>query len=164
MAAVETFQAALEAIDVGWTRTTPDAVGSVLREVCVNPTVGAPLPFDDAALPSWVETDPTPADLEEASTGATAATFAVADYGSVVLESTPGGVEPASLFPDRHVAVVRAADVVGGMDEAFERLGPRLRQGASAVLATGPSATADMGDLVVGAHGPTVVHVVILDA
>jgi L-lactate dehydrogenase complex protein LldG len=31
------------------------------------------------------------------------------------------------------------------------------------VLATGPSATADMGELVLGAHGPESVHVVILD-
>ena len=99
----------------------------------------------------------------DARTGVTAAALGVADYGSVVLRSDREGTEPVSLYVDRHVAVVRASDVVPDMPAAFERLGPLLRDGASAVLATGPSATADMGALVKGAHGPKTVHVVVLD-
>jgi L-lactate dehydrogenase complex protein LldG len=50
------------------------------------------------------------------------------------------------------------------MPEAFSWLGERIREDrGSAVVATGPSATADMGALVRGAHGPKEVHVVILD-
>ncbi len=86
-----------------------------------------------------------------------------------MLESTPDGAEQTSLFPDLHVAVLRASDVLPDMGAAFERLGPRLREGRtpganrSAIIATGPSATADMGALVRGAHGPREVHVVILE-
>jgi L-lactate dehydrogenase complex protein LldG len=49
------------------------------------------------------------------------------------------------------------------MAAAFEWLGEVLRETrGSAVLATGPSATADMGALVQGAHGPKEVHVVVI--
>jgi L-lactate dehydrogenase complex protein LldG len=161
---VTTFEASLDRLDVDWTHTTDDGLGDVLREVATEPAVGTPLPFE-ATLPEWVNTDPAPHELEMASTGVTAARLGVADYGSVVLPSTPDGAEPVSLFPDLHVAVLRTSDVVPGMGEAFDFLGEAFRDGdhSSAVLATGPSATADMGALVRGAHGPKDVHVVMLD-
>jgi L-lactate dehydrogenase complex protein LldG len=161
---ITTFEASLDRLEVGWTHTTGEAFEAVLSDVARDPAVGTPLPFD-VTLPDWVETKPTPADLDEATTGITAAELGIADYGSVVLPSTPAGTEPVSLFPDLHVAVLRADDVVAGMPEAFEFLGRAFREGdhSSAVLATGPSATADMGDLVRGAHGPKEVHVVMLD-
>ncbi|PHQ46645.1 hypothetical protein DJ68_06205, partial [Halorubrum sp. C3] len=87
----------------------------------------------------------------------------VAEYGSVALEADPAGTEPVSLFVDRHVVVLREADIVPDMPDAFDWLGPRARdESADVVFATGPSATADMGGLVHGAHGPKEVHVVLL--
>jgi len=157
------FESSLERLDVGWTRTTPREFGATLEAACEGPTVGTELPFEGVDLPAFVERDPDPSTLETATTGVTAATLGVADYGSVVVEGTAVGEEPVSLFTDRHVAVLRSGDVVPDMATAFRTLGPRLREGASAVLATGPSATADMGELVLGAHGPESVHVVILD-
>jgi L-lactate dehydrogenase complex protein LldG len=161
---VTTFEASLDRLDVGWTRTTSDGLGDALAEAAVEPAVGTPLPFD-ASLPDWITVEPTPRDLDEATTGVTAARLGIADYGSVVLPSTPAGTEPVSLFPDRHVAVLRTDDVVPGMTETFDALGELFRDGdhGSAVIATGPSATADMGALVRGAHGPKDVHVVMLD-
>lgn len=161
--AVTEFESSLGRLDVGWTETTteemPEAWGDVLR----RPAVGAPLPFDGVSLPDEVTVSPTPAELNAATTGVTPASFAIASYGSVVLRATPDGTEPVSLFPDRHVAVVRESDVVPGMTEAFERLADDIRaERGSAIVATGPSATADMGALVRGAHGPKDVHVVIL--
>jgi len=137
----------------------PDAVAGHVEA----PAVGAPLPWEGVSLPGCVTTDPTPADLDAAVTGVTGAAFAVADYGSFVLESTPGGNEPVSLFPERHVVVLREEDVVPDMAAAFDRLGERVRATrGSAVLATGPSATADMGALVHGAHGPRAVAGVVV--
>jgi L-lactate dehydrogenase complex protein LldG len=158
-----TFEASLRRLDVDLTRTTPARLHDVLAEVATEPAVGARLPFPDASLPAWIRTDPSPAALEAAETGVSPARLAVADYGSVALPATTDGAEPVSLFPPLHVPVVRAADVVPGMPDAFAELGPELRDGrGSVVLATGPSATADMGALVHGAHGPREVHVVLL--
>ena len=108
--------------------------------------------------------DPTPAALERAETGVTPATFGVANYGSVLLPSTADGAEAVSLYPKLHVPVVRASDVLPDLPEAMDRFGDMARaDDASTIVATGPSATADMGELVLGAHGPEAVHVVVLD-
>ena len=157
------FEEALSALDVALTRTTPTAFESTLQEIVTDPVVGTPLPFEDVALPEWVDDEPTPATLEAATTGVTAASMGIADYGTVVLPSTPEGAEQVSLFPDLHVPVLRASDLVPDMPTAIDRLGPQLREGTSAILATGPSATADMGALVKGAHGPKEVHVVVVE-
>lgn len=99
--------------------------------------------------------------LDEAQTGLTAARLGIADYGTVVLQHD-GTTERVSLLPERHVTVLRQSDLVADMPAAFGRLGPILREApTSLVLATGPSATADMGGLVRGAHGPQAVHVII---
>ncbi len=88
----------------------------------------------------------------------------VADYGSIVVRSSPAGDEPASLYPETHVAVLRGSDVVPDMPTAFERLAESVgTDRGDAIIATGPSATADMGELVYGAHGPKAVHVLILE-
>lgn len=145
------------------TRLPADEATGAIEAAIKEPAVGAPLPWDDVSLPRNVETDPTPADLDASVTGVTAASLGIADYGSIVLRATPDGVEPVSLFPDHHVAVLREADLVPDMAAAFERLGEELRDSrGSAVLATGPSATADMGELVKGAHGPKTVDIVVL--
>lgn len=162
---VEEFLASLDRLDVGWTRTEGSRFPAVLAELVEPPAVGAPLPFEDLSLEGVdVTVDPTPAELSEAKTGVTAARMAIASYGSILIQSGPDATEAASLFSDRHIAVVRASDVVADMSAAFARLGPALREEpTSAIVATGPSATADMGALVKGAHGPMAVDVVLVE-
>jgi L-lactate dehydrogenase complex protein LldG len=163
-ATLETFAASLDRLDVELTRVTPARLGEALEPIVTEPVVGARLPFERVELPEWVPTDPTTREIETARTGVSPATLAVADYGSVLLPATDDGAEPVSLFPELHVPVVRAGDVVAGMPEAFAELGPRLREDrGSVVFATGPSATADMGALVRGAHGPREVHVLLVE-
>lgn len=160
---LDRFRAGLERHGVTVTDATPGSLADAVEDAVEPPVVGAPLPFDGLSLPASVPTDPTPAALDAARTGVTAAMLGVADYGSVALASTPDGTEPVALFPERHVVVLRAADVVPGMREALAELGERAREDArSHVLATGPSATADMGGLVYGAHGPEEVHLVLV--
>lgn len=160
---LETFRGSLAELGVGVSETTPEGCAAAVRETLEPPVVGVPLPEAAGSLPEGVVTDPTAADLEAAATGVTSAVLGVADYGSVLLESDAAGTEPVSLYPERHVAVLRTADVVADMPAAFAELGPRIRKGrGSVVFATGPSATADMGELVVGAHGPREVHVVLV--
>ncbi|MFB6160639.1 MAG: LUD domain-containing protein [Haloferacaceae archaeon] len=164
-APLDRFRAAAERHAADVVTTTPASFATDLTALVESPAVGAPLPFDDPALalPDAVPVAQTPADAAGAHTGVTGATLGIADYGTVVLAADADGTEPVSLLPERHVAVVRAADVVGGTADALAHLGPRLRdERGSAVLATGPSATADMGSLVYGAHGPREVTVLVV--
>ena len=159
-----TFESSLADLGVEVVRTTADRFESALAPRLDAPAVGAPLPFETVSLPDGVETDPTVADLEAAKTGVTAAGYGIADYGSVVIQGGADGEEPVSLYADHHVAVVAAGDVLPDMDAAFDRLAEDVRGGAGqAIVATGPSATADMGALVKGAHGPITVTVVLLE-
>ena len=161
----EDFGGALDGVGVGWTRTTPERFDEHLGEVLVGPAVGSELPFNGLSLSDLdVNLDPTPADLRAAKTGVTAADMGVVEYGSIVVRSWAGIEEAASLFPELHVAVLSADDVVSDMTAAFERMGDAFRKGQDdAVIATGPSATADMGELVYGAHGPREVHVLLVE-
>ena len=160
---LSTFEAALDDLGVELTRTTVEDFATTLDGIVRDPAVGVSLPFD-VEYPDSVTVDPTPADLERAATGVTPASYGVANYGSVLLPSTDDGAELVSLYPKLHVPVIRASDVLPDLPEALDRFGDAARaEDLSAIVATGPSATADMGKLVLGAHGPEAVHVVMLD-
>jgi len=166
--ALASFEAALDDLDVPVTRTDPASFGADLEAAIAEPAVGIPLDdvFEDPPVSlddAPVEVDPTPVALRAATTGVTGARLGIAEYGSVALSPADGAGELVSLFVDRHVAVVREADLVPDLGAALDEIGSdaaAARDGA--VLATGPSATADMGALVRGAHGPGEVRVVVL--
>lgn len=162
---LESFESAVRETTASTVRTTPENVTDVLTDTIVEPAVGAPLPFDGVDTDSPPITfDPTREQLLEAATGVTGAILGIAAYGSVVLRSTTDVDELAALFPERHAVLVRERDVVDGMARAFDELAPLFEDDAAdAIIATGPSATADMGELVYGAHGPREVHVIIIE-
>lgn len=164
-ALVADFGAALEALDVTLSRTASDTFEPSLEGVIERPAVGAPLPYDPVSLAgTGVVVNPTPAELTAAATGVTGAGLGIAEYGTVMIQSRPGGDEPVSLYPPRHVAVLRQSDIVPGIAEAIDWLGSEFESGRdSVVFATGASATADMGELVRGVHGPGEVHVLLLE-
>lgn len=160
---VDEFAANAETYGVTVSTHAPEEVESALASCIEAPAVGTPLPFGGISLPETVQTDPTPAQLRDATTGVTPASLAIASYGTLVLRADEHGSEPVSLFNDLHVAVVQAVDIVPDMSTAFEYLGEEIRESRdSAILATGPSATADMGSLVQGAHGPKRVEVLVV--
>lgn len=162
--AMDRMARAVESANGQCHRTTVSAFESTLGGLLEPPAVGAELPFDDVSLGAVdVAVDPTVDQLYAATTGVTGATGGVTDYGSLLVPSTDSVTEAVSLFCDRHVAVLRASDL-DEMDGTFSSLGPAMRNDrASVVIETGPSATADMGGLVYGAHGPTTLECVLLE-
>lgn len=158
------FEDSLDGLGVTWTETTAAAFEDALEAAIREPAVGAPLSFEGLSLDrTGVTRRPTPRELRAATTGVTAARFGIAEYGTVAVESREGGDEPVSLYPERHVAVLRASDLLADVPEAIDRLGTAFAAGEdSVVFATGISATGDMGDIVEGVHGPLEVHVVLV--
>jgi L-lactate dehydrogenase complex protein LldG len=163
------FERSLDRLDVPLTRTDRAGFADLVEDLVEAPAVGVPLDetFSDPAFSlaeTTVTVDPTPAALRAARTGVTAAGLGIADYGSLVLSMDAWASELVSLFVERHVAVVRAEDVLPDMDAAIDRLDATIAETrGSTILATGPSATADMGELVRGAHGPREVHVLLVE-
>jgi L-lactate dehydrogenase complex protein LldG len=163
------FESTLSERDLAASVTTTSAAGfpDVLSTLLDPPVVAATLPFEGVSyddIDEEITLSPSPAALDAARTGITAAGLGVAEYGTVTIRSTPGGEEFVSLYPERHIVVLAASDVVPDMPSAFERLAAEFEAGrTSQILATGPSATGDMGGIVKGVHGPQEVHVVVLE-
>lgn len=161
----DAYADALAAADVAVTRTSVANAPDAILAAATNPTVAVDLPVPtDALTAAGVTVDPTPEQLRAARTGVTAGALGITSYGSVVLRCTGDGSEFLALYPDRHVAVVAASDVRPDMSDAIDAVADPMRaESADFVVATGPSATADMGAVVQGVHGPSEVHVVLLE-
>jgi len=163
------FEGSLEALGVSVSSTPESELAAAVTEAVTEPAVGIALgetvgdeAFSLAETP--VTVDPTPVALREATTGVTGAELGVGDYGSLVLTMTEQASELVSLFVERHVAILYEEDIRPDMDAAVAELDERFTEtNGSAIIATGPSATADMGALVKGAHGPKEVHVIIVE-
>lgn len=160
--AASVFEQSLPETGATCERVTADGLKRAIGAAVTDPAVGVPIARVDVSLAQTpVAVDPTPGEVRAARTGVTGADLGIADYGSVVLPCDDGS-EFVSLFVEKHVVILRERDVVSDMETAFAEVGTTADSGGSVVLATGPSATADMGELVRGAHGPEDVHVIVL--
>lgn len=98
--------------------------------------------------------------------GITGSFCAVAETGTLMLLSGADTYASASLLPETHIAIVSASRIVAGMEDAFalarEERGELPR---ATNFISGPSRTGDIEQtIVLGAHGPYRVHVVIVSS
>lgn len=103
--------------------------------------------------------------LFECDAGLTSAQWAIAETGTLVLDGERERHRLVSLVPPAHIALLPASRVLATLDDACARLsagGPAALARAITFI-TGPSRTADIEmRLVVGVHGPEVLHVILL--
>jgi len=100
---------------------------------------------------------------ENAACGITAADYALADTGSLVMLASPQEARMISLLPPMHIAIVARDRLLTGLDELLSILPYPAEQTSSMVLITGPSRTADIEQILVrGVHGPGEIHVVVI--
>lgn len=106
--------------------------------------------------------------LANCAVGLTAADYAVAETGTIVLSSDEPNALLVSLLPPVHIALVRTEQMIASIDETIIRLSKdrmeRANPSRSVTMITGPSRTSDV-ELVlsIGVHGPKELHVIILD-
>jgi len=96
--------------------------------------------------------------------GITGCLCAIAETGTLVVTSSKDTPTATTLLPDTHIAVLRAGDIVAGMEEAFDRV--RAAHGGmprAINMISGPSRTGDIEQtIVLGAHGPYRVHILLV--
>lgn len=93
---------------------------------------------------------------------------AIAETGTLMLVSGEHTPTTLNFLPDTHIVVVRAAQIVAGYEDAWDR----VRAGAgddgrnwprTVNLITGPSRTGDIEQRIeLGAHGPLRLHVIVV--
>jgi L-lactate dehydrogenase complex protein LldG len=98
-------------------------------------------------------------------TGLTGCFCAIAETGTTLLLSSPSTPKVTALLPETHICVVRAPRIVDTMEESFGLLRDEVGEPPRAVFfVSGPSRTADIEQtIVIGAHGPYRVHVIIVE-
>jgi L-lactate dehydrogenase complex protein LldG len=96
--------------------------------------------------------------------GITGCFCATAETGTLVLLSGPQTYASAGLLPETHIAIVPASRIVAGHEDAFNLIRAERGELPRAVnFIAGPSRTGDIEQtIVLGAHGPYRVHVIIV--
>jgi L-lactate utilization protein LutC len=105
-------------------------------------------------------------DLFACDAGITSAQWAIAETGTLVLESEAERHRLSSLVPPVHIAIIEAARIRQTLSEVLHTLSQKGRDGLSptVTLITGPSRTSDIElTLAIGVHGPGELYVVIID-
>jgi len=101
---------------------------------------------------------------DEDAIGITGAFAAIAETGTLMLLSGAGTPSSNSLLPETHIAVVAMQRIVPHMEDAWALLRAEHGTPPRAVnFISGPSRTADIEQtIVIGAHGPYRVHVILI--
>lgn len=98
--------------------------------------------------------------------GISGVAYAVAETGTLVFASQPDQPASTHLLPETHIAIVHSSQVVHTMEQVFElRRQAGLPMPRAMNFVSGPSRTADIEQtIVLGAHGPYRVHVIVVQA
>ncbi len=93
----------------------------------------------------------------------TGAFSAVAETGTLVMASGPETPTTLNFLPDAHIVVLRADQIVGAYEDAWDKLRAAGAWPRAVNFISGPSRTADIEQtLQLGAHGPRRQHVVLV--
>ncbi len=172
---VERFSAALEAVAghcvaVRDEREAADVVGQIIEQakaariaISDSPLIGRVM---NLAKPgAEVLMNASKPALFDCDVGITSAQWAVAETGTLVLESDEERHRLTSLVPPVHIALVEADKIRQTLAEVLEALSEQGRERLSRTVTfiTGPSRTSDIElTLAIGVHGPGELFVIII--
>jgi L-lactate dehydrogenase complex protein LldG len=110
------------------------------------------------------EVAPNASDIFQFDVGVSTAQAAIAETGTLVLDSARERHRLVSLVPPVHIAIIDAASIFQTLGEALAFIHQNNNINPAVTFITGPSRTADIElTLAIGVHGPQELHVIIND-
>lgn len=111
-----------------------------------------------------VKINPTDQELSTAVYGITDSFAGIAETGSVCITNDDSMSGSYSLFTNTHIAILDSKNIVARPRDIFQKdTYKNISMNEDFIFVSGSSATADMGPLVRGVHGPGKLYVIILD-
>ena len=172
---VERFQQALEAVSGHFIAATSETEAAQAIQQIIGRMNAQRIAISDSPLVrrifKKVESDvlvlenPGPEALFDCDVGITGAQWAVAETGTLVLESEHERHRLSSLVPMIHIAIVESGRVHQTLSEVLQTLAQRGQEGLSRTVTfiTGPSRTSDIElTLAIGVHGPGELYAIVL--
>ncbi len=105
---------------------------------------------------------PNASDIFGFDVGITSAQAAIAETGTLVLDSARERHRLVSLVPPVHIAIVNASTICATLSETLSMLRSGGELSPAVTFITGPSRTADIElTLTIGVHGPQELYVII---
>ena len=105
---------------------------------------------------------PSTSDIFRFDVGITTAQAAIAETGTLVLDSVQERHRLVSLVPPFHIALVKASTICETLGEALTLMRKEKEISPAITFITGPSRTADIElTLTVGVHGPQALYVIV---
>ena len=118
--------------------------------------------ISDAPFLKQMEVATGAGDIFEIDVGITTAQAAIAETGTLVLDSARERHRLVSLVPPVHIAIVDAAAIVQTLGEALKFIHQNGNISPAVTFITGPSRTADIElTLAIGVHGPQELYVIV---
>jgi L-lactate dehydrogenase complex protein LldG len=98
--------------------------------------------------------------------GVSHAAGGIAETGTVVLLSGAGNPTTINFLPEHHIVVIDAADIDGDLETAIAKVRKTFGKGKmprTLNLVSGPSRSGDIEQkLILGAHGPRALHILVV--
>ena len=164
------FKEALEAVDGHCIVTTDvtDALNRILADLKLRRIAIS----DDADVERWLRfTDleidelgvaPNAHDIFRFDVGISTAQAAIAETGTLILDSICERHRLVSLVPPVHIAIVNASTICDTLSDALALLRKDKEISPAVTFITGPSRTADIElTLAIGVHGPQELYVIV---
>ena len=105
---------------------------------------------------------PNAHDIFRFDVGISTVQAAIAETGTLVLDSTRERHRLLSLVPPVHIAIIRASQIYRSLGEVLSLIQKEKEVSPAVTFITGPSRTADIElTLAIGVHGPQEIYVIV---
>jgi L-lactate dehydrogenase complex protein LldG len=89
----------------------------------------------------------------------------VSETGTLILLSGPDNPTTVNFLPENHIVIIEEGDIVGNYEQIWPKLRRRFKGAMPRTvnMITGPSRSADIEQtLILGAHGPVRLHIIVV--